>query len=726
MSVLAAIVLSSSVMTLPPLIPMPSSVRVGSGTVALDANPTVYHDEACAAEAKLLASELGSKAVQSSERHGGGIDLRLDSSPSFGGKEAYELEVRSQGVFVTAKERAGVFLGTRTVRQLLNGRRELPWMQISDSPRFAWRGMHLDCSRHFYSVEETKKYIDYLAEYKFNVFHWHLVDDGGWRIEIKKYPKLTSIGAWRTELPVVWDYSKMEFPGPDSGKKLYGGFYTQKQIREVVAYAMARHITVVPEIELPGHNLPAMIAYPETGCNIEKGEGRPYRVNAYCAGKEGTFQFLEDVLDETMELFPSKIIHIGGDEVDKYYWARCPDCAKRLATEGLKDLNELQSYFVRRIENYLNKKGRTLMGWDEILEGGLAPNAMVMSWRGEAGGIAAAKSGHTVVMSPTSHCYFDYSYDGTSTKHVYGYEPVPKELTAEEGKLVLGAQANVWTEWIPDFNRVETMIFPRMLAMAEVLWTPKSLHDFENFSQRLQPYYGDFVKRGIDFYVEPPTTEVGLIYFSDKCSVTFKSASAPGTELRYTTDGTLPTDKSPAYSGPIEISKECVVTASYVRNGKSVDRPVTVTCRKTALVVNRKEGIAYEVFRGSFSKLPDFSKLAAEASGVMDAFSIKEYESWPTFAMRFRATLVVPADGLYQFTLGSDDGSALRIGGALVVDNDFAQAHTERSGSAYLMKGEYDLEVGYFEQGGAHSFEAFVKPPGGTRMKLSEMIARAK
>ena len=411
--------------------------------------------------------------------------------------EWYSLSVTPKTITINAVHEAGLFRGSRTLIQLLEQGRttgSLPCLTITDYPRFPWRGMHLDPCRHFWSVEFTKKYIDLLARYKMNSFHWHLTDDQGWRIEIKKYPELTAVGAWRKGSQ-VGPYSRREYDSIP-----YGGFYTQDEIREVVAYAAARHINVVPEIEMPGHALAALAAYPHLGCT-----GGPYEVSkgwgvfedVFCAGNDSTFAMLEDVLTEVMELFPSEMIHIGGDECPKEAWKKCAKCQARKNAHGLKDEHELQSYFIQRIEKFVNSKGRKIIGWDEILEGGLAPNAAVMSWQGIEGGIAAARSGHYAVMSPGSHCYFDH-YQGdpaneplaiggyTTVQKVYSYEPIPAELKPEECKYILGAQGNVWTEYILTPEHVEYMAVPRMLALAEVLWTPKAKRNEADFLSRLE------------------------------------------------------------------------------------------------------------------------------------------------------------------------------------------------------------------------------------------------
>ena len=411
--------------------------------------------------------------------------------------EWYSLSVTAKTITINAVEEAGLFRGSRTLIQLLQQGRttgSLSCLTISDHPRFPWRGMHLDVCRHFFPVEFVKKYIDLLARYKMNSFHWHLTEDQGWRMEIKSHPKLTEVGAWRKGSQ-VGPYSRREYDSIP-----YGGFYTQDEIREVVAYAAARHINVVPEIELPGHAMAALAAYPHLGCT-----GGPYEVqkgwgvfeDVFCAGNDSTFDMLEDVLVEVMELFPSPYIHIGGDECPKEAWKSCSKCQARKKAEGLKDEHELQSWFIQRIEKFVNAKGRKIIGWDEILEGGLAPNAAVMSWQGIEGGIAAARSGHYAVMSPGSHCYFDH-YQGdpaneplaiggyTTVQKVYSYEPIPAELKPEEHQYILGAQGNVWTEYILTPEHVEYMAVPRMLALAEVLWTPKEKRNEADFIARLE------------------------------------------------------------------------------------------------------------------------------------------------------------------------------------------------------------------------------------------------
>jgi len=414
-------------------------------------------------------------------------------------KEAYNLVVTPKGILLESPTPNGLFYGIQTLVQLMPPIQQnlsevvVPAVEIKDSPRFVWRGLHLDVGRHFMPKEFILKYLDYMALHKLNTFHWHLTEDQGWRIEIKKFPRLTEVGSVRKET-LVGHYGSNSYDG-----KPVGGFYTQEEVKEIVAYASERYITVVPEIEMPGHALAALASYPELGCT-----GGPYEVgttwgvfdDVYCAGNAKTDTFLMDVLKEVIPLFPGEYFHIGGDECPKTRWEKCPVCKLKMKEEGLRTTHELQSYFVQRMEKFLNDNGKKLIGWDEILEGGLAPNAAVMSWRGEAGGIAAAKEHHYVVMTPGEYCYLDhYQADPKNEplaiggylplKKLYSYEPVPVTLSKEEAQYILGAQGNVWTEYMQTPQQVEYMVFPRAAALAEVVWSPKTSRDFDNFKNRL-------------------------------------------------------------------------------------------------------------------------------------------------------------------------------------------------------------------------------------------------
>ena len=488
-----------------PIIPLPQKMEYHSGNFVLSSKTVIQSKNTSSFEALYLKENIKNQTglelqiLAQAPKAVSKINLVFDVEGPVESnlKEIYKLMVTNQSVTIKAEYNQGIFYGIQTFLQLIPSKNKaeikIPCLEIIDQPKFNWRGMHLDVCRHYFPITFIKKYIDYLAHYKMNTFHWHLTEDQGWRIEIKKYPKLTEVGAWRNG-SMVGRYDDQKF---DDIK--YGGFYTQEEIKEVVAYASQRHITIIPEIEMPGHSLAALAAYPELSCTggtFEVGKKWGVFDDVYCP-KEETFTFLENVLSEVLALFPSEYIHIGGDECPKTRWKSCAHCQKLIKEKGLKDEHELQSYFIQRIEKFVNSKGRKIIGWDEILEGGLAPNAAVMSWRGTEGGIAAAKQKHYVVMTPGSHCYFDH-YQGkpeneplaiggfTSLEKVYNFNPMPKELDLEEQKYILGAQANVWTEYILTPEQVEYMIMPRMSALAEVLWGTANPENYFDFKTRLQ------------------------------------------------------------------------------------------------------------------------------------------------------------------------------------------------------------------------------------------------
>lgn len=475
------------------IIPKPKSIVLNEGSFILNANTKIFFDSNSKRVADYLAEVLNpatgfdlKPSIWNGRMESNSIILSLKKQNEDYGKEGYTLVINPFNILIEANELNGLFYGVQTLRQLFDpyinsvAKVEgldwiLPCVVVYDKPEFIWRGLNLDCCRHFMTKDFVKRYIDLLAYHKFNTLHWHLTEDQAWRIEIKKYPELTKKGAFRTY---------------DDGT-VYGGYYTQEDIKEVVDYAASRFINVVPEIEMPGHSTAAISCYPEISCT-----GGPFDVGTlwgiyydiYCAGNEKTFEFLEDVITEVVELFPSKYIHIGGDEAPKNRWKNCQKCQQRIKDKNLKDEHELQSYFIKRMEKFINSKGKQIVGWDEILEGGLAPEATVQSWRGVKGAIEAAQQGHDVIVSPTSHCYFDYPVDVTDLQKVYSFDPVPPELTEAERKHVLGSEGNMWTEYAPQ-ELVDDRLFPRMLALSEVIWTYPAERNFEEFRQRVQKHY---------------------------------------------------------------------------------------------------------------------------------------------------------------------------------------------------------------------------------------------
>lgn len=491
------------------IIPKPVELKTGKGNFILSSKTVILlQDDANKSSAHFFNDYLkkyyGIELKLANSAKDNFISLKTRPNNSNPNPEGYNLKVNNTSVDLTGFSNEGTFRGVQTLIQLLPVDRQpvttqqqfsIPVVTITDYPRFPYRGMHLDVSRHFFPVDYIKKYIDFLALHKMNYFHWHLTDDQGWRIEIKKYPKLIEIGSWRDGTIIG------KYPGTGNDGIRYGGYYTQDQIKEIVKYAADRFITIVPEIDMPGHNMAALAAYPQLGTRpdsiykVAQTWGIFGKMNNVLAPSDFTFRFIQDVLTEVMQLFPSKYIHIGGDEVFKKWWKDCSTCQQFMKTNKLKDENELQSYFIHRIEKFVNSKGRTIIGWDEILEGGLAPNAVVMSWRGEKGGIAAARQNHYVVMTPGSPLYFNHSQlqkDDSLTaggydpiQSVYNYDPVSKELNGKQAKYILGAQGNLWTEYISNERKVEYMIFPRMSALSEIVWSKKEDRNWKDFKKRM-------------------------------------------------------------------------------------------------------------------------------------------------------------------------------------------------------------------------------------------------
>jgi len=519
-------------------------------------------------------------------------------------KEAYTLSVSTTAITITASENAGFLYGLETVRQLLpvaiesptlvaNQDWVIPTVTIKDEPRFQYRGLMIDVSRHFFKIEYLKSVIDRLAMHKMNVLHLHLIDDQGWRIEIKKYPKLTEIGAWRVDQEDKhWD-GRYETSPEEKGT--YGGFYTQEELKDLVAYAASKSIEIIPEIEMPAHVSSAIASYPELSC-LEKPIGVPSGglwpiTDIYCAGKENTFEFLENVLLEVMDIFPSKYIHIGGDEATKTNWKICIHCQKRMKTEGLKNVEELQSYFIKRMEKFINSKGKKLIGWDEILEGGLAPDATVMSWRGVKGGIEAAKQGHDVIMTPGSHCYFDH-YQGpqneeplawggyTPLSKVYQFDPIVEDLTETETKHILGGQANLWAEQIQTEAHSEYMIFPRLAALSEALWSPKESRNWEDFSSRIFSMFKRYDYLDINYaksaYLVTADATVNLE--NKTASITLQN-EFPNPEIRYVLDADEMNENAIKYTAPIELNKTTIIKASLFKDNKPVGKTLIDTIK---------------------------------------------------------------------------------------------------------------------------------------------------
>lgn len=643
--------------------------------------------------------------------------VRIEFSKEIKNDEAYSLSIRPNTIKIKAKTGAGIFYAFQTIFQLMplktHTQLEIPCVTIYDEPRFKWRGAHLDVCRHFFPIEFVKKYIDILSMYKLNTFHWHLTDDQGWRIEIKKYPKLTEISSWRKD---------------ENGNK-YGGYYTQEQIKEIVEYAKKKYITVIPEIEMPGHSLAALAAYPQYSCT-----GGPFEVgnlwgiikDVYCAGNDSTYEFLQNILSEVIDLFPSEIIHIGGDEVPKDRWKECAKCQARIKSENLKDEHELQSYFIQRIEKFVNSKGRKIIGWDEILEGGLAPNALVMSWRGINGGIAAAKAKHFAVMSPGTHCYFDH-YQGlqnepkaiggyTTLEKVYSYEPIPDSLTLEESKFILGAQANVWTEYIETTDHVEYMLLPRLIALSEVVWSPKNSRNLDDFLNRMKYQYEMLIAKNINFRVPTPLPDESDVLISKGSLIKFNKP-IESSKIYFTTDGTEPNLNSTLYTKPILINDNVFIQAkTFLSNGKT--SPLSSV--SFSIIDSTLNGLNYKYYEGIYDSIPDFSNLTEIKSGKIYKLSLSEINPpKESFAIQAKGFINIEVGGVYKFYLTSDDGSKLYLDENLVINNDKRHSIKEVSSELELVKGKIPIQLEYFNKWGSSFLKLEIEGPNFSRRPIT-------
>lgn len=575
------------------LIPKPQQMEIHNGNFFLNKNSSLYYEPEFAVAGNFFQDYLENGAgfqLPKKPKTQAHILIEKDEKQP---AEGYSLNISDSRITIKASDASGAFYAIQTLRQLLpvemekqnngenidNKKLVLPQLSITDFPRFKYRGMHLDVGRHFFDKEFVKKYIANLALLKINTFHWHLTEDQGWRIEIKKYPELTSKGAFREETRIGHYEDK---PERYDGKR-YGGFYTQDEIREVVDFAKTQNVTIIPEIEMPGHAQAAIHSYPQLGCTgkqIPVGTTWGVFEDIFCP-KEETFTFLENVLDEVIALFPGEYIHIGGDEAPKLRWKNCAHCQNLIKEKNLKDEEGLQSYFIHRIEEYVNGKGKKIIGWDEILEGGLAPNATVMSWRGMQGGVDAAKQRHDVIMTPVSHVYFDYyqseNLDEPTAiggflplKKVYSFNPIPYELTEEEGKYIIGAQANVWTEYIPTEKQAEYMVFPRILALSEVVWSGPSKdfdRDYPDFFSRVEEFMKRLDVLDINFanYLYEIEGDIvkkdGKVYYQ-------LTTPTKGKEIRYSINGSKPK----TYTEPIRIDKDSKIKANIYKDGKELGR----------------------------------------------------------------------------------------------------------------------------------------------------------
>ena len=713
------------------LIPYPTSLQAGKGSFILQPGTTIVTESAVfkqeAEQLNLLLKQYFGKPVKvSATKNAMAITMRY--SAAITAEEGYALTIEPKGIIILAKEPAGMFRAVETIRQLLPADEHpgkfatkiaLPTVQIRDQPVYAWRGLHLDVSRHFFSLEYLRRFIDRMALYKFNKFHLHLTDDQGWRIEIKKYPKLTAEGAWREfnnqdSACIVKSKENPDFAiDPKhivvkNGKKMYGGFYTQEQMKGIVAYAAAKHIDIIPEVDMPGHMMAAINSYPFLTCNGENKWGKLF-TTPICPCNEATFEFAQNIFTEIMEIFPSKYIHVGGDEVDRSSWEKSDECKAFMLKNNIRTTAELQSYFINRMEKFFNSKNRKLIGWDEILEDGVSSTAMVMYWRSWVADapVKAAKNGNQVIMSPGNPLYFDNEPDQNSLANVYAFSPIPTGLTAAEAKGIVGAQANTWTERIPTEARADYMIFPRMTALAERLWS--DTHDYTSYMARLIQHFPRLDALKVSYRLPDIAGMAEQNVFTDY-AVLNPQKPLKNITLRYTTDGSVPNMNAIVLDKPLTINKASYVRlAAFTASGRRGDIYNLHYKQQdmAAPIVNvmaAKPGLLCDYYPGSYKS----SKLMAgkpEAVYTVNEVVVPAEAKAPSFGLKYHGYLDIPADGIYSFFFTCDDGGILTIAGNETVNNDGWHGPFEKSGQAALRKGLQPIAMDFVEGGGGFTLK---------------------
>ncbi|WP_242111828.1 family 20 glycosylhydrolase [Luteimonas aquatica] len=732
---------------LPALMPQPARIQALPGRYLSGASARVElpaGDEEGRALGELAATilrEAWAVPVRLESKGEAGADLTLSLQPAPGAHpEGYALRADADGIRLSAATPAGLFYGLQTLRQLAppgSAKAGVPAVLIEDAPRFGYRGLMLDVGRHLYPLEFLKRTLDLMARYKFNTFHWHLTEDQGWRLEIKRYPRLTEIGAWRART------SLQQRGGPDTfEEKRYGGFYTQAEARELVAYAKTLHIQVIPEIEMPGHTVAAQAAYPELGCTPGPFEVRTtwgVDDNVLCPSEQ-TFAFIENVLAEVMDIFPSPYIHLGGDEAPIVRWQQSPLAQEIIRREGLKDEHALQGWFMRRVEKYLQAHGRRMIGWDEILDGDPLPSATVMSWRGMDGGVRAAKLGHDVIMAPTSHVYLDYCQSlapsepvcsgNLPLRQVYAFEPVPDSLTAAQAKHVIGGQGNLWTERVRTSQAAEYMLWPRALALSEVLWSPRARPGWDDFKRRLEPQLRTLDQLRVNYRVPDVIgLEGDAISLQPRAQVRLASP-LPGARVRYSLDGSDPTAASPVYERPLDLELATAGTVVSARLEQPGGRLGPVSRARYALAQLQpatraerkglKAGLERAYYEAAITRTEQLLAQTPLRTETARGIGLPEQARAETFGLRYRGYIDIPADGVYRFVLGSDDGARVLIDDKTVVERDGLQSPGDSYGSAGLAAGLHAFELRYFQGGGDKQLQLLVERDGAAAEPVPE------
>ena len=712
------------------ILPIPVSLSQDTTCFVLPKSTTIgINDPQLKPAAEYLASILSPATGYNFKVSEGQGNINLGIGNIEGTEDAYTLVSNPESVNITGNTYRGVIAGIQSLRQLFPAEIEadkkvsgmswgIPSVQIQDAPRFGWRGLMLDVSRHFYSKEEVMEFLDLMALYKLNKFHWHLTDDQGWRLEIKKYPLLTEKGAWRKfnnhdrdciKYAAEQDNPDYEIPTDKmqivEGDTLYGGFYTQEDVKEVIAYAQVRGIDIIPELDMPGHMLAAVSNYDGVSCFEETGWGSTFS-SPVCPGKDSALEFCKNVYTELIELFPYEYVHIGGDEVEKTNWKKCPDCQARMKEHGLKTEEELQAWFIHEMEHFFNSKGKKMIGWDEIIEGGLSETATVMWWRSWAK-LAPSQTtgqGNDLIFTPNAPFYLDYAQDKKSVLNIYNYEPMKEVPDADKQHLVKGVQGNIWCEWIPSRERMHYMAAPRMLAIAELGWSANDRKDWADFQVRMANQFGRLNVMDVQYRIPDLEGFLKTNVFIGEKKVDITCLD-PSVSIHYTTDGTTPTLESPKYDGNLVLTETTDLTLRVFRpTGKRSDivkahfEKTEYSPATTAAPSNPGLKATWHDFKGKTC-----AEIAAapvkKTYRVEDVTIPKGVKSF-IIGLTYKGYINIPEDGIYSFYLSSDDGSMLYIDGKQVIDNDGLHAPGEVTGQAALKQGYHPIEVQYFDHGG--------------------------
>ena len=711
------------------IIPLPQTMLVNEGEFELKNNQTIgISEKSLMGAAEYLLKIFSSTGYNFKIQEGkGDINLVISTPQETNVCGAYSLNVNKSNIDVKASDYKGIIGGIASLRQLLPVEIEsdqvidnvawiIPFVEITDAPAYEWRGLMLDVSRHFYNKDEIKEFLNLMALYKLNKFHWHLTDDQGWRIEIKKYPLLTEKGAWREfnthdkeciHLAEKQDNSDYELAKDKlkvvDGKTLYGGFYTQDDIKEIVAYASSLGIDIIPEVDMPGHVLSAIQNYAGISCSDDIAWGKVFS-SPICPGKESALQFAKDVYNEVFELFPYEYVHLGADEVEKSNWKKCPDCQKRMSKNNLQTEEDLQAWFVKYMEKYFNDNGKKLVGWDEIFEGGLSPTATITWWRSWHGNAVkeATSQGNGVILSPNSFFYFDYAQDNSTIQRLYESNVIAN-LSVEEKKMIKGMQANIWCEWIPSMERMQYMVFPRALAVAEKAWSGDAKQNWACFDARMKSHLKRLNVLNVNYRIPDLVGVIENTVFVEEADVKFDCPDE-NVSVRYTEDGSLPTIESKLYTKPFKVSESCEFkVATFRPSGKRGDIynvKYTKTVYQLGISVDgAKPGLkaVWHDFTGN--KCAAISEAPIqEIYDVEDVVIPKGVKG--KIGLIFTGYFNAPADDIYTFMLRSDDGSILKIADQMIIDNDGMHSPKEKIGQAVLKKGFHPFEVRYFDPNG--------------------------